>query len=222
MYAAPKHTHLVRTLRAPACTPCLASHTQNTAHAVRSWSRAVSPATRLPARAVPVPLSHLPALPRARPAPSDRPSAHFPRPLPPHAAPSLRDGRPTGSRVAVTGGERQCEPSAADGASLAPRGGSAVQVCRRLTAPHTRQPRARLPTAARSRLRRLDAHLPHRAETTRPRWAPLPALATTPLPATGAPRARSAPSMRASVGWPKAAVSLAFTARSHKKMYVTY
>ena len=75
-----QNTHLSRTLRAPACTPCLAPHTQSTAHAVRFWSRAVSPATHPHARALPAAVSHLLTLPRDRPAPSDRLTPRSPGP----------------------------------------------------------------------------------------------------------------------------------------------
>ena len=78
--APPPNAPLRRTLRAPASTPCLAPHTQNTAHTVRSLSRALNPAAYPPARALPPALSHFPILPRDRNGPSDRPAPRSPRP----------------------------------------------------------------------------------------------------------------------------------------------
>ena len=89
----PPHAALSWPLRAPACTPCLAPHNRSTAHAVRSWNPALSPAAYPPARALPAAVSHLPILPRDQKAPSDRP-AHAPlAPLPPHSVSPLSDGR---------------------------------------------------------------------------------------------------------------------------------
>ena len=58
-----QNTHLSRTLRAPACTPCLAPHTESTAYAARCWNRAASLATHPHARALPAVVSHLLTLP---------------------------------------------------------------------------------------------------------------------------------------------------------------
>ena len=76
----PPHAALSWPPRAPACTPCLAPHNQSTAHAVRSWNPALSPAAYPPARALPPALSHFPILPRDRNGPSDRPAPRSPRP----------------------------------------------------------------------------------------------------------------------------------------------